>query len=325
MDYKEKFIKNLKTKKDGTFILIGEYLNSRTKVKIKHLVCGYEWYTKPVVLLSAPPTKGCPECQRQGNSISSEDFPKVFYNKVNIQEFTLDESVPYKNNKSDLYVYHKDCGHRFKTYWATFCTNTSCPICRQGIGHRLKSPDTFIKEIDALFGKGVYEVLTSYTHALEKVLVKHTLCGSTFSIRAAHLRAGHGCPYCYSSIGEIRVRSILRELGYSFSEQVKFKDCLDKRPLPFDFYVTCENNCGGFLIEYDGIQHFKPFNYFGGEGKYVTQKQHDSIKDKFSEDKEIPLLRIAYNESDKGIKDKIQSMYNFVIGKNLMPNSEIKI
>lgn len=41
--------------------------------------------------------------------------------------------------------------------------------------------------------------------------------------------------------------------------------------------------------------------------------------------KEIPLLRIAYNESDKGIKDKIQSMYNFVIGKNLMPNSEIKI
>lgn len=324
MDYEERFIKNLNNKKDGTFILVGRYINSHTKVLIRHTVCGHEWYTNPRVILSSAPTKGCPECQRLGNSILSKDFPDVFYSKIDKSEFTLDESVPYKSNTSDIYVYHNRCGNRFKTYWSTFSHNISCPNCRDTTSRR-KSQDAFISEVDDIFGKGVYSVLTTYTTALEKVSVKHLKCGRIFSVRAEHLRSGHGCPYCYSSLGEIKVRHILNSLEYSFSEQLKFDACADKKPLPFDFYVKCGDSCKGFLIEYDGIQHFKPFTHFGGDKKYANQKYHDEIKNKFSIDSGIPLLRLSYKDTDDDISTKIQSMYKFVIGKNPTPNSGAKI
>ena len=37
-------------------------------------------------------------------------------------------------------------------------------------------------------------------------------------------------------------------------------DCIVKRPLKFDFYIPDL----GILIEYDGIQHYEPSDFFGG-------------------------------------------------------------
>ena len=43
-----------------------------------------------------------------------------------------------------------------------------------------------------------------------------------------------------------------------FLPQHRFKDCVDKIPLPFDFYLPDYNTC----IEFNGIQHYKPKEYF---------------------------------------------------------------
>ena len=55
--------------------------------------------------------------------------------------------------------------------------------------------------------------------------------------------------------------------------QKRFNDCKNKQPLPFDFYINNTNiihlndtiiSIDLFCIEYDGEQHFRSIEFFGG-------------------------------------------------------------
>ena len=51
-------------------------------------------------------------------------------------------------------------------------------------------------------------------------------------------------------------------------------DCIVKRPLKFDFYIPDL----GILIEYDGIQHYEPSDFFGGIKAFKKLQEYDSKK-----------------------------------------------
>lgn len=55
--------------------------------------------------------------------------------------------------------------------------------------------------------------------------------------------------------------NLLIENNIKFISEKRFNGCKNINELPFDFYLPNQN----LLIEYDGIQHFKPINFFGGE------------------------------------------------------------
>lgn len=66
---------------------------------------------------------------------------------------------------------------------------------------------------------------------------------------------------------------------------------MDKKPLPFDFYLPEYNLC----IEFQGIQHFQPVPYFGGQEKFGYYCKHDDIKREWCSKPENPnLLEITY-------------------------------
>ena len=90
-----------------------------------------------------------------------------------------------------------------------------------------------------------------------------------------------------------------------FSKSQKtFENLKYKNKLYFDFYLPKYNLC----IEFDGIQHHKAFNFFGGELKLKDTMIKDNIKNIFCINNGIKLLRIShsinYKTRDK-IKDKI--------------------
>ena len=60
--------------------------------------------------------------------------------------------------------------------------------------------------------------------------------------------------------------------------------------MPFDFYLTDYNIC----IEYQGIQHYKPIEYFGGEETFKIQQEHDRRKKNYAQKHNINLLEIWY-------------------------------
>jgi very-short-patch-repair endonuclease len=111
---------------------------------------------------------------------------------------------------------------------------------------------------------------------------------------ASHLK-GHGCPRCFQSNGEQRVREILSLLEVEFNEQVRFPDCRAKRSLPFDFFVPERK----LLIEFDGRQHYDNSELWGGTSKLAETQLHDDIKSKFAATHGYRLVRIPYWEYDK--------------------------
>lgn len=102
------------------------------------------------------------------------------------------------------------------------------------------------------------------------------------------------------SIGEETIKNFLMNHQINFQRQVSFKDCLSPKnaKLLFDFGIY-ENEKLIKLIEYDGIQHFTPVEFFGGEVAFNYLQECDTIKNDFCKKNNIPLLRIQYTQQDE--------------------------
>jgi very-short-patch-repair endonuclease len=126
-----------------------------------------------------------------------------------------------------------------------------------------------------------------------KVLIKcpiHSVFKQTPSV---HLR-GSGCPRCNDSFGEKFISKFLDKYKVEYEREYKFNDCRNIYPLRFDFYIPSFRTC----IEFDGIQHYQPLPFFGGQISLDRLKINDKIKSDYCEDNYIDLIRIRYDEVD---------------------------
>ena len=100
---------------------------------------------------------------------------------------------------------------------------------------------------------------------------------------------------CYNSFGENKIRKFLKSKKIKFFEEYKFSDCINIRPLRFDFYLPKKNIC----IEYDGRFHFEmKEDFYGDKAEQVLleNQQRDKIKDEYCFKNNIKLIRIPYWE-----------------------------
>lgn len=130
-------------------------------------------------------------------------------------------------------------------------------------------------------------------------------CGNYTIVSGSNLKTGHvqSCG-CVNSKNEKSIGEILRSIqNITFKPQYRFKDCKDKKSLPFDFGIFYNKSllC---CIEYDGEGHFKPIprgdmDITQAELELKKIQYHDLIKTKYCKSHNIPLLRISYLEKDK--------------------------
>ena len=170
---------------------------------------------------------------------------------------------------------------------------SGCPICgmEKFTSSRLLTTKEFIDKSIIKHSNKYDYTLTKYVNSSSKVIIRCIVHGNFEQIANDHLN-GCGCPKCNISKGENYIMNFLDEHNIEYIHQMKFSDCKYKSPLPFDFYLSEYNMC----IEYDGEQHFKSIEYWGGEKGLENRKRNDNIKNKYCEDNNIKLLRIAYNE-----------------------------
>ena len=64
-----------------------------------------------------------------------------------------------------------------------------------------------------------------------------------------------------------------------------------------DFYLPDYN----LFIEYDGIQHYMPVEYFGGKLQFDKQQKRDSILEGYCSKNSIKLLVIKYDQKKEEI------------------------
>lgn len=119
-------------------------------------------------------------------------------------------------------------------------------------------------------------------------------CGYEWESRIVDRSKNKGCSKCIQSKGENIIQCYLYNNNIVNYFQYKFDDCRNINSLPFDFYLPLYNCC----IEYQGIQHYEPIEFFGGEKQFQLQQKLDQIKRNFCRNNNIKLIEIPYWDFD---------------------------
>lgn len=142
---------------------------------------------------------------------------------------------------------------------------------------------------------------------------KCNICQNEFENSLANvLDMVNGCFHCSESIGAKKIREFFLEEA---EPEKWFKDCRDKNPLPFDFYVKKYN----LLIEYNGKQHYKCANWTGKlteekmKSNLRKQRHHDWLKRRYAIKNGYNFLVIPYwklDNIDKILQEEIKKWQN---------------
>lgn len=124
-------------------------------------------------------------------------------------------------------------------------------------------------------------------------------CGGQHIASTSDLKMGKvaSCG-CMNSKGEAIIAKILFESNISFCKQVTFDDLKGEsgKHYAFDFAVL-KGDTIQYLIEFDGIQHYDSTRQFSKDKEAFEEiKRRDSLKNKWCEEKRIPLIRIPYTK-----------------------------
>lgn len=238
--------------------------------------------------------QGCNECKKDNRKIGINNF-LIRANIIHQDKFDY-SLVIYKNSRSKIDIICPKHGVFQTTPDHHLNRKQGCPSCKSLDKNEFidKSKKTHGDKYD--YSKVVY---TNNKNTIEIGCPKHGL----FKQRAQDHLKGHGCPICNESKGEKKIREFLTKKEIKFIYQKKFKNCKDIRVLSFDFYLPNFNLC----IEFNGEQHYKQNEHFGGAKKFNAQKIKDKIKSEYCLKNNIELFVIKFDED---IENKLQLLFD---------------
>lgn len=200
------------------------------------------------------------------------------------------------------------CGNIFEQTLINYEYGTHrCQKCAQRISNEAKNKYTY-EYVQQLCKDNNCELLSQkngkFIGYKDKVVIKCS-CGEIFTTKLFMCLSYNkftctSCSYLNAPIssGEKRIEEYLKKHLYKYQKEYSFSDCKKKYLLRFDFAVFLNDN-NIKLIEFDGQQHFKPYEYYGGVEKFQDLCLRDSIKNEYCKNNNIPLLRICYKDIDK--------------------------
>lgn len=284
---KNQYIEDLK-ESNPNLKLIEEYKGKDIEIKhqcIKHNII---WKIKPY---SAAMGTGCEYCRREKIGKFFKKNHEQYVRDVKIISKNIDVVEQYINSSTPIMHHCKKHNENWKATPRLILTgHCGCKKCHgEKISKSLvKSQKEYINEVEKT--NPFILVEGDYINAHTSILHKCLLDDFKWYAKPNNILSGTGCPKCNQSKGERKIASWLYQNNISYKCQYIFNDCKDEKPLPFDFYLPYYN----IAIEYDGEQHFRPVDFFGGKEKFKKQLNHDRTKDEFCKNNGITLLRIPY-------------------------------
>jgi hypothetical protein len=259
---------------------IDNEINANTEI-LCNCKCGREFKTKIQYLKSKHQCDVCSGYKYDAKYIA-KNIPKQCKFIKRLQE-------------KNMGLFQCGCGRRYKAGISEVINRNKhqCNICSK---KPRKDTDFFKKELYSIYGDK-YTVEGKYIKAHQHVKIKCNLCKHTFHTKPTNILSGYECPICnipQRSKGESTIFDFLYNNNINYVHQYSFENSL----LRFDFAVFDSNHVLIGLIEFDGIQHFEPVDFFGGQDQFEYQQQNDQIKNQYCKDNNIPLLRIPYWEFD---------------------------
>ena len=275
-----------------------KYVNNKTKIKIICSIHGEFEQTPDKHLNSKSGCKKCMNCSIKKNDNNRNTLiDRLRQKHNNFYDYSL---VNYINSKTKIKIICPEHGE-FEQIANNHLSGYGCPTCG---GTKKFSDADFIKKSIEIHGDKYDYSSVKYVNYSGKVKIICPIHGEFKQSFIKHCNRKNGCPICKESKGEKQIRLYLVKYDINFIQQYRFINCVNKRMLPFDFYLPDLNVC----IEYNGIQHYKPVTYYGGDDKFKQQIINDNIKYSYCNDNEIEFLVIKYDEDIvKSLTKKIKN------------------
>ena len=271
-----------------------EYIDSKTKVCIICTEHGEFWQT-PNKHLSG---QGCAECGKKINKkcLTTNEFieraKKIHGNKYDYSK------VEYKKAIEKVCVICPEHGE----FWIAphnHLEGKKCKYCAtiNRSNKKRNKQEEVIKRASETHGNKYDYSKIKYYKMHDKVCIICPEHGEFWQSMANHIN-GKGCPVCKESFLERDIEEELKKYKIAYEKQKTFNWLKNKKKLYLDFYLPDYN----VAIECQGLQHFKPIKYFGGDEKFKEYALRDKLKKDLCNKNGIEIL---YYTKEKITLDKI--------------------
>ena len=126
----EEFVDKLFEEYGDEYSVIGNYIDSKTKIKLRHNICGHEFDSVPSKILHKADPRRCPKCFGGVKSTNDEFIKKVF--DLVSDEYTFLEE--YINSSTKIKCKHNKCEYEYMVSPNDFLSGHRCPSCNQSKG-----------------------------------------------------------------------------------------------------------------------------------------------------------------------------------------------
>ena len=167
------------------FVVLGDFVNTKTKIKMLHVSCGYEFEIKPNHFLSGV---RCPQCSGR-QQLTTEIFKERVKQQVGDEYSVLGE---YVNLRTKIRMRHNVCGCVYDADPSNFLSGHGCPDCYKTVPY---TTETFKDKVFELVGDK-YTVLEEYVNSNIKIRMRHNICGHEYDVLPSLFIRGNRCPKC---------------------------------------------------------------------------------------------------------------------------------
>lgn len=312
---KEEFIKEAEKKFPNKFNYDKvQYVNKITPVTITCKKHGY-FIQQPRLFLQSK--FGCAQCAKEAKIKSK---PKKLTDeelRMKKQKDWIDYCAKLHNNKYDYsqvnYISSTEkveiiCPIHGSFYQipSSHKRGVGCPKCARELTKTkiIKSQEQFEKEARAVHGD-LYEY-GQYNGMQNNMTIICKQHGSFTCTPHNHIYGKCGCPICKASHGEVLVYNWLTKNDIPFTRQYPL--IIENQQLYLDFYIKYKNLI--YVIEYNGIQHYLPVEYFGGKLRLEKQQIRDQRLRDYCKINDIRLLELPYTLQYNEIINKLNEFIN---------------
>jgi hypothetical protein len=244
--------------------------------------------------------QGCPQCAKEETvarnkalSIGNGGFIKRIEPIFGTDAFDYSK-LDYQGAHKEVILICKKCGNIETKAPSVWYLGFGCLKCRPK-QHNPKqiTKEQFLERAIKIHGDRYDYSKIEYKSIYDEVEIVCSKHGSFYQKPAIHLYAKSNCPECKITRGEERISQYLNNKGIKYIFQHKVK--IDNSYHYYDFYLPDQN----IMIEFNGMQHYKPIKFFGGQEAFDYLQSRDKIKKQYCLDNQIKLLIFSYTELDQ--------------------------
>lgn len=277
-------------------ILLGKYVRSDVKIKVRCAICGHTWDALPGNLKKG---HGCKKCA----IVRLFEQKRAQAEKAYIEYLQLGGVLcllePYSTMQTPTKHKCLVCGHEWSPLLDNIKRGHGCPECAIKYQSALHFDYGKLSYLEHLKNQHSTVHLVGEYNGFYEDSIHECDNGHRFLYSPVKMhKLGYGCPVCSNmSYGEREVAHVLSTYGILFDPQHTFDDCKYRKQLLFDFYIPSQHAC----IEYQGQQHYGVVS-FRGEPRPIAFRnflngiKRDYIKYKYCERHGIKLYRIPYTQ-----------------------------